>query len=124
MKEEIERFPSSDQKALHEALASWRFPYWDWAMKKQRDSNNEHGLKYDIPLVLNYEEVEIRVPPPQMTLKVRNAFHHFSMPGGITMGDRILESKDPDPKVRSLKDLRIHAGIDENVRIVVSQGIP
>ncbi|KAF4457681.1 Di-copper centre-containing protein [Fusarium austroafricanum] len=109
MRDEVNRYPQDDQAALLKALESWRFPYWDWAMKKARDPNNENDLNYDIPLVMNDTEVEIRLPPPQMTGKVRNAFHHFSMPGNITMGDKSLESQDEDDNLRKLKDLSVHA---------------
>ncbi|KAF5988305.1 di-copper centre-containing protein [Fusarium bulbicola] len=118
MKEEIQRFPPSDQHALHEALASWRFPYWDWAMKKARNPDNENDLTYDVPLVLKQEEVEIRVPPPQMTRKIRNALHHFQMPQGMIMGDEKLISKDKSPEGRRLKDLRVHAMGNESFKVV------
>ncbi|KAI8190604.1 hypothetical protein K4K48_000322 [Colletotrichum sp. SAR 10_66] len=47
MKEEAENFPLSERASLLESAKSWRFPYWDWALKKEdpsRPGNNVDRL--------------------------------------------------------------------------------
>ena len=100
MKEEAQKFAPSDIEALLDAAKSWRFPYWDWAMKKPDPSQ---GGKYDynVPLVIRQRKVSIRLPFGGGFGEVDNAFYQFTMPNNIAMGDESLASKD------KLTDLRI-----------------
>ncbi|CAG7556435.1 unnamed protein product [Fusarium equiseti] len=102
MKKEAGKFDEQDREQLLEAAKSWRFPFWDWALKKQGPGK---GGKYDyhIPLVIQVEEVYIRSPAGFSTVK--NAFYQYNMPGGVTMGDESL--KNPIDPENPLKDLRI-----------------
>ncbi|KAL9032333.1 MAG: hypothetical protein Q9214_008013, partial [Letrouitia sp. 1 TL-2023] len=102
MKQEVFKFPSSERSKLLEAAESWRWPYWDWAMKKPVPGQ-PHKVDYNVPLVILTREVQIRLPTTLGYGNVPNAFYQFTMPKGITMGDPSLEDKDKDP----LKDLRI-----------------
>jgi len=82
-----ENFPPEDQEALLQAAESWRLPYWDWAAKKPDDSGK---YDYNIPVVFQKKEVEIRLPPPQAPGPYPNALYQFTMPQDLTMGDRKL----------------------------------
>ncbi|KAF5005500.1 hypothetical protein FDECE_8078 [Fusarium decemcellulare] len=111
MKEEARKFAPDEVPSLLEAATSWRFPYWDWAMKKP---DPKQGGKYDynIPLVIQNKTVSIRLPFGSGFGEVENAFYQFTMPGKVAMGDESLASKDP------LQDLRIAAskGFDQDLK--------
>jgi tyrosinase len=81
----IPEFPKSDQTELKKAADVWRFPYWDWAMKKVDDSGEAN---YNVPRLIREKEVEVRVPGG--TARIPNPFWQFRMPDGLTMGDAKL----------------------------------
>ncbi len=86
VKEIIPGFPKSDQADLKKAAEEWRFPFWDWAMKKKDDKGVGN---YDVPKVARLPEVEVRVPGG--TSKIPNPFYQFVMPDGKAMGDEDLK---------------------------------
>ncbi|KAF2004872.1 Di-copper centre-containing protein [Amniculicola lignicola CBS 123094] len=96
-----------DLPELEEALHSWRFPYWDWALKKPTPEN-KNIRDYTVPEVFYTEKVTVRQPPPLNVADVSNAFYKFTMPEGMTFGDARLKSEDEDPlknlQVSDLKD--------------------
>ena len=102
MKEEAHKYPSVEKPDL-EAAESWRFPYWDWALKKPVPGQ-PHKRNYNVPLVV-LPKVRISLPTVLDYGDVENAFYQFTMPGGITMGDPNLQDKN------SLKDLRINPSV-------------
>ncbi|KAK4227792.1 common central domain of tyrosinase-domain-containing protein [Podospora fimiseda] len=96
MKEAAAKFSEEEQPALLEALQSWRFPYWDWASKKHDPLNPTQPDNYNLPLVLPYRAVEIKVPESyepktqesSFGPAITNPFYQFAMPEGYTsMGD-------------------------------------
>lgn len=119
MKKEAAKYPGEDQPQLLEAAQSWRFPYWDWALKKPIPDCP--GLvDYTVPIAVLQKQVKIRRPTSQGLEDFPNAFYQFTMPGNITMGDTSLQEPGKDcPKgLRELKDLRITPSIthDDNER--------
>ena len=85
MKEEVNSYPDAEKPDLIKATQTWRFPSWDWALKKPLPGNPQKR-DYNIPLVLLPEKVHIRLPTILGSGEYPNAFHHFIMPGGIKMG--------------------------------------
>ncbi|KAK4456428.1 hypothetical protein QBC42DRAFT_238563 [Cladorrhinum samala] len=59
----VDTFPEDERATLREALKSWRFPYWDWAAKKPDPNDHSKPANYNVPVVLPYKGVEIKVPP-------------------------------------------------------------
>ncbi|KAI8159639.1 hypothetical protein K4K49_007537 [Colletotrichum sp. SAR 10_70] len=51
MKEEAEKFPASERSSMLESAKSWRFPYWDWALKK-KDPKQGGKKDYTVPLII------------------------------------------------------------------------
>lgn len=90
----IPRFATDDQPALVEAADVWRWPYWDWALKRHDTS----GAEYDLPQLFYQPTVEVRNPTG--TANVDNPFSVFKMPNGVAMGDQKALGKlviDVDP---------------------------
>lgn len=122
MKEEAKKFAADEVDDLLAAAKSWRFPYWDWALKKP---DPKQGGKYDytIPLVVQQEKVSIRLPSGTGFGEVENAFYQFTMPEKMAMGDQGLASKNP------LEDLRItpsqghDSELDRDYSIPVSKSL-
>ncbi|KAJ4258014.1 hypothetical protein NW762_008151 [Fusarium torreyae] len=104
MKEEAGNFADDEREELLEAAKSWRFPFWDWALKKEdRNDPSQRGKRdYNVPLVIQSKKVSVRLPTGVGFGEVENAFYQFTMPGKIAMGDESLANeKEP------LLDLRI-----------------
>lgn len=83
----IPAFPQSEREELKKAADQWRFPYWDWAVKKKQDDGSPPN--YDVPKMVKLEEVEVRTP--EGSEKIRNPFHQFVMRNGLAMGDEKLK---------------------------------
>ncbi|KAH6990001.1 common central domain of tyrosinase-domain-containing protein [Ilyonectria destructans] len=94
MKDEAKKYDVSNQPDLLKAAEFWRFPYWDWALKKPDPTNPKSKDKstydYNVPVFLGLKEVEIRLPTPQGFGTCRNAFYQFEMSNDIAMGDESL----------------------------------
>ncbi|KAF7537431.1 hypothetical protein G7054_g3742 [Neopestalotiopsis clavispora] len=103
MKDEVKKFQGEEDQFLT-ALESWRFPYWDWALKKPLSDSTNHD--YNVPLVIRDMKVQIRQPGSAGLLPYINAFYQFTMPNGITMGDDSLKV-GIGGKYDPLTDLRI-----------------
>ncbi|KAK0732032.1 hypothetical protein B0H67DRAFT_549669 [Lasiosphaeris hirsuta] len=99
-----------------EALQSWRFSHWDWAAKKPNPSDPKAPTNYNVPIMLPYQGIEIKVPaslkakaqapsftggqvwpdlsppePGEHRQAVTNPFYQFTMPNGYEkMGDSKL----------------------------------
>ncbi|KAI1474550.1 Di-copper centre-containing protein [Daldinia eschscholtzii] len=102
MKEEINKYPEEDKPALKEAARTWRFPYWDWALKKPIDG--EERRDYNVPLAILNKTVHIRQPANELLVPYENALYQFTMPNRIAMGDWSLKSEDQDLRVTEVVD--------------------
>jgi tyrosinase len=114
MQEELDKYsayPKGEQDQLREALETWRFPYWDWALKKPVSDSSKD---YTVPLVVKQQSVVVRQPTVLGYGPIPNAFYQFSMPKNISMGDHSLANDDP------LQDLRIVPSLFGNIPIPVS----
>lgn len=100
MKKEVNEFDEADRPELLAAAKTWRFPYWDWALKKKTGPKTSD---YDVPQVIKSDTVKIRRPGKAEEEEYPNAFWQFVMLDRTAMGHKSLASKDKDPK----KDLRI-----------------
>lgn len=89
----IPTFHESERKELKKAADLWRFPFWDWAVKKPSE-DGEHP-NYNVPKIIRPVEVEVRTPDG--SAKIPNPFHQFWMANGKTMGD---DSLKPDVVTR------------------------
>lgn len=100
-KEVIPGFDADDQPALIEAADTWRWPYWDWALKR----HDATGAEYDLPQLFYQTTVEVRTKTG--VSKFDNPFSAFKMPNGVAMGDQKALGKlviDVDP-VRTLSSV-------------------
>ncbi|KAK0671448.1 common central domain of tyrosinase-domain-containing protein [Cercophora samala] len=107
-------FSEAEQADMRQALESWRFPYWDWAMKKPNPRHPSDPDNYNIPIIFPYGGVEIKVPasfkpnpdlPPFPNTGVWNPFYQFTMPKPYTsMGDKTLGDLAIQGKTYKLKD--------------------
>ena len=87
IKDIIPQFPQADQDELRKAADLWRFPFWDWALKKKQEDGSHPN--YDIPRIVKPETVEVRTPEGSETIP--NPFHQFWMKDGVAMGDEKLK---------------------------------
>lgn len=62
----IPGYPENQQAALQAAADTWRFPYWDWAQKKQRSPGQP--ANYDVPLIVKPANVDVLTPTGKTTI--------------------------------------------------------
>jgi Common central domain of tyrosinase len=98
----IPNFPAEEQAELKKAADEWRYPFWDFAVKKPNADGTEWN--YDAPKCIREKEVEVKVPGGKETIP--NPFYQFRMPNGYTMGDdRIKPNVVTREPVRVLRSL-------------------
>ncbi|KAI1470529.1 common central domain of tyrosinase-domain-containing protein [Daldinia caldariorum] len=101
MKEKISRYPGKDRPDLEEAARTWRLPYWDWALKKPVNGE-QNRWDYSVPLAILNKTVEIRQPGSEGLVPFKNALYQFTMPGNIAMGDWSLRNGEQDLRVSAV----------------------
>lgn len=75
MQEILGEFPQTDQIAMQPALDAWRFPYWDWALR--RDVKTD-GQRLSMPSLFKQEEVEVMGPMGLM--RIPNPLYRYKFP--------------------------------------------
>ncbi|KAI1801867.1 Di-copper centre-containing protein [Daldinia bambusicola] len=81
--EVIKKLPESSRKAWHNAAATFRLPYWDWAEKKKRGDS----VVYDVPIIAKAAKIEVLDLNDGVTVvKIDNPMYKFTMPSGAPMG--------------------------------------
>lgn len=96
--EVIKKLPENVRKVWHDAAATFRLPYWDWAEKKKRGNS----VVYDVPVIVKDPQIEVLNLKDGITVvKIDNPMYKFTMPGGVAMGSyRVgdVDSKTSDDK--------------------------
>lgn len=145
MKDVADTFSESEKPTMLEALQSWRFPYWDWAAKKPDPSHSGAPDNYNVPIVIPYRAVEIKVPasvakaqpssfaetyawpdpsvpePGEHRRAITNPFYQFTMPDGYeNMGDSKLGKSAIIAETRKAMDgTHIHLPVSISASTVV-----
>ena len=81
------------QQQWENAAATWRLPFWDWALKKARpeDSTDPGSTKliYDVPVIAKYPKVDVldyQKGAASLTVTIDNPMYKFTIPGTAPMG--------------------------------------
>lgn len=90
-------FNKSEHERLHAEAREWRFPYWDWAAKKQRLGEDQPD--YDAPLILKDRTVEVFDSMSPLGRFIPNPLYQFTAPGSHPMEDWGITSVPVDGKV-------------------------
>ena len=120
MGEVLKTFPEKEWPQLQIALDQWRFPYWDWALKK---TAYDETIDYDIPLVLYDKNVLILKPDSTSNKDLKpmsNPLYRFGMSNGITMGDKSLDrsaEKMADFRLKPVRVVDRSQGIDATIDV-------
>ncbi|KAI1478854.1 Di-copper centre-containing protein [Daldinia eschscholtzii] len=86
--EVITKLPENRRKVWHDAAATFRLPYWDWAEKKQRGDS----VVYDVPLIAKDARIEVyNLKDGSTKVKIDNPMYKFTMPDGLAMGSYGVE---------------------------------
>lgn len=78
----IPKFPEDLKEKYKEAADGFRFPYWDWAAKKDRNNKKI----YDLPEIAKQPRIQVLTYDGATTAYVDNPMYKFKMPGGERMG--------------------------------------
>ena len=120
MGEILKTFSEKEWPQLQIALDQWRFPYWDWALKK---TAYDKTIDYDIPLVLYDKNVLILKPDSTSNKDLKpmpNPLYRFGMSNGITMGDKSLDrsaEKMADFRLKPVRVVDRSQGIDATIDV-------
>ena len=87
MLELVKEYPPALQPEYLAAAKSWRFPYWDWAAKKQV-KNVPTKYDYTVPQIVLPKTVRVEVSRGSWTAleTIPNPMYAFHLPDDIPMG--------------------------------------
>jgi tyrosinase len=103
-------FAEEDQADMIHAAETWRFPYWDWAMKKPDwhfpDDRKKDGP--NVPFIITVKTVEVKTKTG--VTSVSNPMFQFKLPSDpkrTTFGHYGI-TEDEELPVRGSQDLYWH----------------
>ena len=90
MLELVKEYPPAHQPEYLAAAKSWRFPYWDWAAKKQV-KNVPTKCDYTVPQIVLPKTVPVEVSRGSWTAveTIPNPMYAFHSPDDIPMGSPV-----------------------------------
>ena len=75
--------PDDEKQAWKRAASHWRFPYWDWALKRKWFQPEDYG----VPELVYLPQIQITLPHNQ-TRTLTNPLYQFTNPSLKSMGDK------------------------------------
>jgi len=90
-------FALEDQPAMVQAAETWRFPYWDWAMRKPdwHFPNDRRRDGPNVPFIITVPTVEVMTKTGVAT--VSNPMWKYRLPNGASFGDFGITRDDTLP---------------------------
>ncbi|KAH6627480.1 common central domain of tyrosinase-domain-containing protein [Chaetomium tenue] len=111
-REIIPKIPdAAAQQTWENAAATWRLPFWDWALKKDRpEYSTDPGttkLIYDVPVIAKYPTIDVldyQKGNAALTVEIDNPMYKFTIPGTAPMGSygiNDIQAKDNNGRFRT-----------------------
>ncbi|KAI0398042.1 Di-copper centre-containing protein [Xylariaceae sp. FL0594] len=97
IEEIIPKLPGLLQSKWQSYAATWRLPYWDWALKKTRDGKT--SPVYDIPLIAKEPRIGVYdLSDGTSVVYIDNPMYKFTMPGKAPMHEYGVLDVVDDPQ--------------------------